>query len=72
MERWIGMWIEKLTPLVVRGSEGGTRAWNSPWFTRESGFLFADIFLVMQKWNYNTNCEFKDRCTLEVSMRSEM
>lgn len=34
-----------LTPFVVRGSEGGTREWNSPWLETDSGLLFADILV---------------------------
>lgn len=34
----------ELTPLVVRGSEGGTRLLNSPWaLVMASGFLLADM-----------------------------
>lgn len=32
-------------PFVVRGSEGGTREWNSPWLETDSGLLFADILV---------------------------
>jgi hypothetical protein len=33
----------ELTPLVVMGSERGTREWNSPWLLTASGFLLADM-----------------------------
>ena len=36
---------KKLTPLVVMGSERGTREWNSPWLLTASGFLLADMLL---------------------------
>jgi hypothetical protein len=32
--------------LVVRGSEGGTLFLNSPWLTRDSELLFADILMT--------------------------
>lgn len=33
-----GLW-----PVVVRGSEGGTRLRNSPWLARDSALRVADI-----------------------------
>jgi hypothetical protein len=38
--------------LVVKGSEGGTREWNSPWLERDAGLPFADILGLMEvrKW----------------------
>lgn len=38
---------DNFTPFVVIGSERGTREWNSPWLLTDSGFLLADILLVL-------------------------
>lgn len=43
----------RLTPLVVRGSEGGTRLLNSPWaLFMASAFLLADMMncCVFRYW----------------------
>ena len=40
----------ELTPLVVRGSEGGTLFLNSPWLATDSKLLFADIFMKIGFW----------------------
>jgi hypothetical protein len=33
-------------PLVVRGSEGGTREWNSPWLERNAGLPLLTFWVV--------------------------
>jgi hypothetical protein len=40
-----GIW-GKFTPLVVRGSEGDTREWNSPWLETASALDLVDILAM--------------------------